>query len=524
MKKLILAAYLLCQTGLIVFAQKTAPDNWFNLDLKKDKVPGVSAERAYAELLPNKQSTTVVVAVIDGGTEVDHEDLKDIIWTNSKEIPNNNIDDDQNGYIDDIHGWNFIGGKTGDVNEDNLELTRVYKQLSAQFEKETTSKSGPEFELYQKVKADYESRLMKAKRMSAIYNAVDADIVNIVKQIGVENPTADQFKKYIPKSETEKIAQGILINAAKNKVSIADLRAEIKKGAEYFTTQQNIHLNTELDTRKIVGDHYEDVLEKYYGNNHYEGPSGDHGTHVAGIIAATRTNTIGIKGVANNVKIMVVRVVPDGDERDKDIANAIRYAVDNGAKIINMSFGKSYSPFKTTVDDAVRYAVSKNVLLVHAAGNDNKNTDTTNNFPRDTYSNSTEAASSWLEIGASSWKKGKDIPATFSNYGKQNVDVFAPGVDINSTIPDSKYASFDGTSMAAPVTAGVAALVWSYYPTLTANQVKDIILQSAIKVKGKVLIPGDPKKKKVAMTELCKTGAVVNAYEAVKLAETITKK
>lgn len=525
MKRIMLATFLVCQAGLVVLAQKSAPQNWYNLDLKKDKVPGVSSERAYTELLSNKQSTTIVVAVIDGGTEVDHEDLKDVIWTNPKEIAGNNVDDDQNGYVDDIHGWNFIGGKTGDVNEDNLEVTRVYKQLSTKFEKEGASKSGEEYALYQKVKSDYEDRLNKAKRMSALYNAIGADLKNICKQINSETPTVDQLKKYVPSSQSEKIAHNLLLQTVKKKGSVSELQSQIKKGAEYFTTQQNVHLNTELNSRQIVGDHYEDVLEKYYGNNHYEGPSGDHGTHVAGIIAANRINTIGIKGVANNVKIMVVRVVPDGDERDKDIANAIRYAVDNGAKIINMSFGKSYSPFKTAVDDAVRYAVIKNVLLVHAAGNDNKNTDTTNNFPRDTYSNSSDIASSWLEIGASSWKKGKDIPAEFSNYGKQNVDVFAPGVDIYSTIPDSKYASFNGTSMAAPVTAGVAALVWSYYPTLTANQLKDIILQSSIKVKGKVYVPSDDKKKKkVAMTELCQTGGIVNAYEAVKLAETITKK
>ncbi|MES2778676.1 MAG: S8 family serine peptidase, partial [Bacteroidota bacterium] len=210
--------------------------------------------------------------------------------------------------------------------------------------------------------------------------------------------------------------------------------------------------------------------------------------------------------------------VPDGDERDKDIANGIRYAVDNGAKIINMSFGKSYSPYKSAVDEAVKYAVSKDVLIVHAAGNDGRNTDTTNNFPRDSYSNNTGVASSWLEVGASSWHRGKEITANFSNYGVQNVDVFAPGVDIYSTIPDSKYASFNGTSMAAPVTAGVAALIRSYYPTLTANQVKEILMQSAIKVKGKVLLPGSDKRK-IKMTELCQSGAIINAYAAVQMAE-----
>jgi subtilisin family serine protease len=243
---------------------------------------------------------------------------------------------------------------------------------------------------------------------------------------------------------------------------------------------------------------------------------------VAGIIGAVRNNNKGMNGVADNVRLMVVRVVPDGDERDKDIANGIRYAVDNGAKIINMSFGKSHSPYKSAVDEAVKYAVSKDVLLVHAAGNDGRNTDTTNNFPRAVYANQSGSASSWIEIGATTWVKGKHVVADFSNYGKENVDVFAPGVDIYSTIPDSKYASFDGTSMAAPVTAGVAALLRSYYPSLTANQVKDILMQSAVKVKGKVFLPGKESKRKVKMTDLCRSGAIINAYRAVEMAEKIT--
>lgn len=516
MKKITLSLLSLLFATTLLFAQKGAPENWFNLDAKKNKVPGVSTEKAYAELLKDKKSTQIVVAVIDGGTEVDHEDLAPVIWTNTKEIDANGIDDDKNGYIDDIHGWNFIGGKDGDVNEDNLELTRVYKNLTSKY---TTGapKAGPELDEYLKVKSAYESRKKTAKGNLALYTEIITNIDAITKAIGTENPTSAQLKAYKPANTME---EKVLTIATKNKLPLGVLKSELKNASEHFNTELTIHLNEDLDSRKIVGDNYADANERYYGNNHYEGPQGGHGTHVAGIIAAVRDNNLGMKGVANNVRIMVVRVVPDGDERDKDIANGIRYAVDNGAKIINMSFGKSYSPEKSVVDEAVQYAVSKNVLLVHAAGNDNRNTDTTNNFPRDQYLNKSEA-SSWIEVGASNWKKGKDIAADFSNYASQNVDVFAPGVDIYSTIPDSKYASFNGTSMAAPVTAGVAALVWSYYPTLTANQVKDIILQSSVKVKGKVILPGDAKRK-VKMTDLCKTGGIVNAYEAVKMAETMT--
>lgn len=531
MKKLILAVFVLSQTTLMVFAQKKAPDNWFNLDQKKDKVPGVSTERAYNELLKDKKSTTVIVAVIDGGTEVDHEDLAPVIWINSGEIPNNNIDDDKNGYIDDVNGWNFIGGKAGDVNQDNLELTRVYKQLSAKYNG-SAPKTGSEYDEYLKVKADYEKRKKRSQSNLAFYSELIKSVDGVIKSIGTETPTAKQLKEFKPANPLEK---QIVKAASENKIPFSAIKEELNGAIAHFNSELNVHLNEDLDSRAVVGDNYSDVSEKYYGNNHYEGPSGDHGTHVAGIIAAVRNNDKGMKGVSDNVKIMVVRVVPDGDERDKDIANGIRYAVDNGAKIINMSFGKSYSPYKSAVDEAVKYAVSKDVLLVHAAGNDGRNTDTTNNFPRDAYANNTGVASSWLEIGASNWEDGKNIPATFSNYGKQNVDVFAPGVDIYSTIPDSKYASFDGTSMAAPVTAGVAALLRSYYPTLTAVQTKDILMQSAVKVKGKVFLPGavahkrkiplmGSVKRKVKMTDLCQTGAVINAYEAVKMAEEMVSK
>ncbi len=523
MLKIFKLSAIIAITGSVAFAQKSAPENWFNLDAKKNKVPGVSTERAYTELLTNKKSTTIVVAVIDGGTEVAHEDLKDVIWVNEKEIPGNNIDDDKNGYVDDINGWSFLGGPGGDIVEETLELTRIVREGKKRFEgvqvDKLNEKDAADFKQYQESKKELTKRFNEAQGNVNLYKSLISTISKMQRYAGNENPTAAQLADFTSTDPIEMALSKKVTELVKKGVKLSELKEQIKGGLEHFEGSTKYHLNVDFDPRNKVGDNPNDATERFYGCNRVSGPKGDHGTHVAGIIAAVRNNNIGMNGVADNVKIMVLRVVPDGDERDKDIANAIRYAADNGAKIINMSFGKGFSPQKSVVDEAVAYAVQKGVLLVHAAGNDNNNTDTTSNFPKAIYLNNA-VASSWLEVGASNWKSGKNIPADFSNYGKQTVDVFAPGVDIYSCIPESKYASFNGTSMASPVTAGVAALVWSYYPQLSAIQVKDIIMKSVVPVKGKVLIPGT--KKKVKMTELCRTGGIVNAYQAIKLAETIT--
>lgn len=522
MKKLLLKVSFLSLTSL-AFAQNQAPENWFNLDYSTNKVHGVSTERTYAELLKGKTSKTIVVAVIDGGTEVKHEDLKDVIWVNPNEIPGNGIDDDKNGYVDDINGWNFIGGAEKDVAEDNLEVTRLYTKLHAKYGSiDTLLLDGEEkvnYEFYKKVKESYTKSFTQYESINNIYKSLISGIKSLRNGIGKDDVTIGDLKSHRVANKNEVIAANALINVMKNKsgtIKLSSIQKEIEESGSQIAKFVDFHYNTEFDPRSIVGDDYENVNQRYYGNNRVYGPHGDHGTHVAGIIAAMRNNQLGMMGVADNVKIMVLRVVPDGDERDKDVANAIRYAVDNGATIINMSFGKSFSPYKSAVDEAVKYAQSKDVLLVHAAGNDNKNIDVEDNFPNDKMNG--YDASNWIEVGASSWKPKKLLTAEFSNYGKTSVDVFAPGVDVYSCIPESKYESFNGTSMAAPVTAGVAAVLRSYFPHLTAAQVKEIILKSSIKIKGKVLIPGS--NKKVKLSELCVSGGVVNLYEAVKLAAT----
>lgn len=512
--------------SLSAAAQKHAPQNWFNLDWETDKFPGVSTNKAYIELLKGKTPKPVVVAVIDGGTDINHEDLKDIIWVNQKEIAGNGIDDDKNGYVDDVNGWSFISGKDSDVREDNYELVRMYKSLQPLYAKTDSSgmddKSKKAFREYIGIRNKFLEKKEENSRMFELLGGM-MQALNTIRQVtGSDNPSLKRIKAFEPSTTMEGLAKKNLLKFNKYGMDIPALSRQLQAEMDYYGKAVKYSYNPDFDTRTIVGDNYENLSECCYGSNRVSGPKGEHGTHVAGIIGAVRDNGVGMNGVANSVRIMVLRAVPDGDERDKDVANAIRYAANNGASIINMSFGKDYSPDKKTVDEAVKYAMSKDVLIVHAAGNDSKNTGIENNFPNPEYADGSGFAPNWIEVGASSWRTKKYLTADFSNYGKERVDLFAPGVDIYSTLPGQSYGSYNGTSMAGPVTAGVAAIIRSYYPQFTAAEVKEILLQSVTTVKKKVLIPGE-NHKKTKLLELCRSGGIVNAFQAVKLAEERSK-
>jgi cell wall-associated protease len=514
---------------LVADTTQKAPENWFNLDPQENQVQGVSTEKAY-EYLKNRPSQTVVVAVIDSGIDIAHEDLKDKIWINADEVAGNGLDDDKNGYVDDVHGWNFIGGKDGrNVEYDTQELTRLYVSLKAKFEgpkgEKLQKKEKENYALYRKVKADYEKEWQEAQaqysQFQQLYKAYQTASSLIQSHLGRQDFTEQDLAGITSTDPKVVQARSLLSYMAQNNLT----KEAFTEGEDYFMAKLKYHLNPEYNSRAIVGDNYQDVKEKGYGNNDVTGAFAEHGTHVAGIIGANRHNNLGIKGIADNVKIMVVRAVPNGDERDKDVANAIYYAVDNGARVINMSFGKDYSPHKEAVDAAVKYAEDKGVLLVHGAGNDAKNIDEADNFPTPRISDKKEVKN-WLEVGASSWGDAARFVGDFSNYGKRSVDVFAPGVDVYSTIPKQGYKSNSGTSMAAPVTSGVGALLLSYFPELTAEQVRDIILKSTVKYKGvKVNKPGQDKRPvMVSFDELSESGGIVNAYEAVRMAESLTRK
>ncbi len=505
---------------------------WQLKDYRDDAVFGAGVTRAYEKLLKNRKPVPVIVAVIDVGMDTAHPDLLGHLWTNIKEIPGNGIDDDHNGYTDDVHGWNFIGGINGrDMTVDSYESYREYRRLQNR-----TPVSGQDSNYYLKVKKYFQqdsaqqahtvlnlsqvlpkmrsadSLLKSALHKDSIYAR---DLIVYHPQdsllIQMKNNSLIYFKKY---GLTTDMPLGRFVSEANNYLQNARIKLQIFSG------------DPDAQRREIVGDDYNDFDDRRYGNNHIWAGDPAHGTHVAGIIAAIRGNSLGLDGISDEVLIMPVRAVPDGDERDKDIGRAIRYAVDNGARIINMSFGKYFSPGKKWVDEAVKYAGDHDVLLVHAAGNESRNIDSIPEYPNPLYEpdavkeQPTVAGGSccFITVGANSGGPDSLVLARFSNYGKKEVDLFAPGVKIFSTLPANQYAIYSGTSMAAPVVSGIAALIMEYYPGLSARQVKNILLQSVMKF-PEIRVKRASDGRAVDFGELSVTGGIVNAYNALLLAE-----
>lgn len=515
--------------GLLIMTLSSAQRmNWQNKDLKKDSVFGISSERAYRELLGHKKARTVIVAVIDEGVDTSHEDLRDVIWVNAREKAGNGIDDDHNGYTDDVHGWNFIGGPKGNVQYDNLELTRLVRRDRPKYDSLTLQtvpdKQRAEYEAYRAMLADYNSQVVEDRKnlQENIRTLIVLD--SIVHKIGKDTPTVEDFKRYEPQGKFEEQVKEDAIDYLTIPLSLQVYKNDINGATEYYRKTLDYGLNPDYDPRYLVGDDYSNDQERFYGNADVTGPDARHGTHVAGIIGAVRGNHAGIDGVADHLRIMGIRVVPVGaaDDRDKDVANAIRYAADNGASVINMSFGKTYSWDKKVVDEAVKYAMRKDVLIVAAAGNDGKNRDDPANhwFPNKYYEDGSGEAGAWITVGASKWRDDSSLVLPFSNYGKKNVDVFAPGGQIYSCLPGSRYGFMGGTSMAAPIVSGLAVLIREYYPGLSALQVKDIILKSVVKPGYTVIVMEGKEQKKVYLSDICVSGGVVNAYLALKLAAT----
>ena len=486
---------------------------WPHRDLLTTGYPGISLAEAY-KALKGRKAQTVIVGVVDSGVDINHEDLKSIIWTNPKEIPNNGIDDDNNGFIDDVHGWNFLG----EINQDNLEYVRILKKGDT---------NDPD---YERAEEKYEKEFKDATEKIELYSQIKERIAQsdalIQKHLGKKEYTEEDLDKIDASSLQLLGAVRGMKYLLSNGASVKETLEELSEGIKHYEDRLKYGLNKEFNPRKVLNDNPDDINNKIYGNNNVIGPTAEgalHGTHVAGIIAAVRHNNIGIDGVADHVRIMPVRTVPDGDEYDKDVALALRYAIDNGAKVINTSFGKEFSPHKEWVYDALKYAAEKDVLIVNAAGNDTKNVDVQLTFPDDNI-NGKEFTDTMITIGALNYEYNENLVASFSNYGKNNVDLFSPGVQIYATVPENKYKFLDGTSMAAPEVAGVAALIRAYFPKLKAREVKQILMESGLTPTVKEVLVGgrgeeeEGEAKRMLFSELSKSGKIVNAYNAIILA------
>ena len=535
MKKVLIAAAFLASFSF-AFAQDKMQDNdlktWYHKDFSTTNVYGVNTDNAY-KFLESKglKPRTIVVGVLDSGVEVDHPGLINNMWKNPNEIPNNGIDDDKNGYVDDIYGWNFIGGKTADVDADNLEVTRMVKKYQPIFEgtdsaknKANQAKMPEEYAMYQKSKKLFDEKGSEAKQYYHYFSGFNNAIPSIVKTLNGKTLTKANLAAIKPASQEDSRNLQILNslvqeaeNVGKTPKEVEELlRKEIEGALKHYESQATKHYNLDFDPRaEIVGDNYDNYNEKHYGNNHYEGPDASHGTHVSGIIAGLPHGNEAQYGVAHKVaKIMTVRAVPDGDERDKDVANAIRYAVDNGAKILNMSFGKAVSPGKKHVWDAMKYAEKKGVLLVKAAGNENQNIGENEYFPTNFMKQSDEKpfVSNMIVVGAST-NNNQNLRASFSNYNGKMVDVFAPGQEIYSTVPDAKYEYLQGTSMASPVVAGAAAVLWAYMPSLTPQQIKEALVKTVNKSTVNANVDSNANFDQISVA-----GGVIDLYKAAQYA------
>ncbi len=522
---LLLSLNLSAQT--LPVAQPDPPKNWHTMDMKADGFYGISLTPAY-QFVKGKKSKTVLVATIDSGIDTAQKDLQGILWTNPKEIPGNGIDDDHNGYVDDVHGWDFLGGPGGKVDfTETTEEVREYNRLKDKYLNVATAPEGQEKEYayWLTVKVTYDETMGKSK----------GELPQIQQMASVLMITSGYIKKalHLNSDATFTLADLAKINAASDTLSRsktvwtelfneegpANDNGKILKDISEYMAKLNNDVNPDLDARKkIVGDDPNVRDGKPYGNNILKLADASHGTGVAGLIGAKRDNGYGIDGVADNVRIIAVKAVPNGDEYDKDIANAIRYAVDNGAKVINMSFGKKLSPHKAWVDEAFKYAAAKDVLLVQASGNDNSDIDAKPEFPNSTFLDGTSGADNVISVGASSALLGDHLAATFTNYGKKSVDVFAPGVKVTSIDMDAEFNTADGTSFSSPIVTGIAALILEYYPDLSAKQLKQCIMASATPVIATMVYKPGSTTEKVDFTTLSKTGGIVNAYKALQFA------
>jgi len=514
-----------------IVLKKVKLENWVFKDYLLDTIPGISLDKAY-KLVNRKKPKEIIVAIIDTEIDIKHEDLKGQFWVNKNEIPNNLIDDDNNGYVDDYQGWNFIGNKRGEnIIYSNLESARIIQKFKNKFNglsrEEVQNQDTEDFDLF--IKANdyfnkgYNSAIKEQDYASFLYNGypkAKKSVDSLFHNSKYNSKNLDSLF-LIYKGKNIKLAKNIYFISDCLKYKLT--KEWIENYKEQIDKKINYTYNLDYYDRKRI-DSFPQILEKNkYGNKFISKNLFEfyHGTMVAGIIGAHRNNSIGVDGISSKIKMMPIAISSNGEEHDKDISLAIRYAVDNGARIINMSFGKHFSLNKKWVFEAIRYAEMNNVLIVTSAGNGDLNLNNYNDYyPNDNIDNGKEITNNFLVVGSSSFELSSKLKSSFSNYGNIDVDIFAPGEEINTTIPNNKYKTDSGTSLSCAVVSGVAALVLSYYPNLSAPSLKKILMDSGVSYSIMINV-SDKENERINFINLSKSGKIVNAYNALLIAKDI---
>ncbi|MBA2479487.1 MAG: S8 family serine peptidase [Planctomycetes bacterium] len=490
--------------------------SWALKDPEADGIEGTRTDRAYAELMLTPPEQPILVAVIDSGVDIAHPDLAEVIWTNPRERDGSaGVDDDGNGFVDDVHGWNFIGSRDGATQlvAARMEVTRELARLrrlvvGGEPQPDHQQRLQDMTAAFERIRDEHSQQLS----MSLVRVTMAEQLLEKLVEHGLADATPAGVMAFETEVPSARMLKQLFLQVVEEGTPLQDMRSTLAHEISSLDTQFSLG----FDESTIVGDDPALLDERGYGNPQVMvRENAFHGTHVSGIIGGVRGNGRGVAGHCAWVRLMVLRVVPNGDERDKDVANAVRYAVDNGAQIINMSFGKPYSPDKAYVDAAFRHAAEKGVLIVHGSGNSGKDNDEDSSYPNRRVLGEdgavVEEFPNWIEVGASTDAKDRHLAASFSNYGQTTVDLFAPGVDIVSTVPGGTVNPASGTSMAAPVVTGVAALVWSQYPTLTAVELKLALLANARRYPGHLVTrPGS--KERVPFESLSVSGGIIDAY------------
>lgn len=450
-------------------------ENYWHLESNTSfKTLSTNLRKTYTEFGEPSEENKVIVAVIDSGVDINHINLRHAIWNNKREIPDNGIDDDENGYVDDINGWNFLG----EQNFDQSELTR--KILSMKNSLDIDSQE------LQKL-----SEKLQYKRTLLIKELEDYQKDLYIYQVSLAQQELSSVSIFTTALKKLQAKYG----------SVEKLEALISRNINRLSIVFNLHYSPQ----KIIENNDVSELEEH-----------NHGTHISGVIAAIDHNENAPISIApNNSIIMPIKAIPvEGEERDEIIAKAIHYAVDNGAKIINLSFKKYTTTHPELLLNAIDYAEKSNVLIVNSAGNRGINIDHTKHYPHGVNPKIDQVRENWITVAASSSHIGKNTVARFSNIGRKQVDLFAPGVDIYSLAPNDNFAILSGTSMAAPLVTGAAVLLLSYKPSLSAAQLKQIITKSVRKIPNHYIRKHNSRRN-VLFTRLSSSGGVLDIHQAV---------